>query len=54
MVVILNNIDVYRLDTASVSGIITNEKRVSSVTFVSVSGQKSVIEVECVHDGQNC
>ncbi|XP_053777015.1 p21-activated protein kinase-interacting protein 1 isoform X2 [Desmodus rotundus] len=37
IVVILNKIDVYRLDTASVTGTITNEKRVSSVTFLSES-----------------
>nr|XP_019607903.1 PREDICTED: p21-activated protein kinase-interacting protein 1 isoform X1 [Rhinolophus sinicus] len=48
VVVILNHIDVYRLDTASVSGIITNEKRVSSVTFVSesvlaVAGDEEVV-----------
>ncbi|XP_023613159.1 p21-activated protein kinase-interacting protein 1 isoform X3 [Myotis lucifugus] len=35
VVVILNKIDVYHLDTAAVSGTITNEKRVSSVTFLS-------------------
>lgn len=48
VVVILNHIDVYRLDTASVSGTITNEKRVSSVTFVSesvlaVAGDEEVV-----------
>ncbi|KAM5323922.1 p21-activated protein kinase-interacting protein 1 isoform 2-T2 [Glossophaga mutica] len=37
IVVVLNKIDVYRLDTASVTGTITNEKRVSSVTFLSES-----------------
>ncbi|XP_058933750.2 p21-activated protein kinase-interacting protein 1 isoform X1 [Kogia breviceps] len=37
VVVILNKIDIYQLDTASVSGTITNEKRVSSVTFLSES-----------------
>lgn len=45
VVVILNKIDVYHLDTAAVSGTITNEKRVSSVTFLSVSNQKSVADV---------
>ncbi|XP_022373455.1 p21-activated protein kinase-interacting protein 1 [Enhydra lutris kenyoni] len=48
IVVILNKIDVYQLDTASVSGTITNEKRVSSVTFLSesvlaVAGDEEVI-----------
>ncbi|XP_040840070.1 p21-activated protein kinase-interacting protein 1 isoform X1 [Ochotona curzoniae] len=37
IVVTLNKIDVYRLDTASVSGTITNEKRVASVRFLSES-----------------
>uniref|UniRef100_A0A8C5KJ88 p21-activated protein kinase-interacting protein 1 n=1 Tax=Jaculus jaculus TaxID=51337 RepID=A0A8C5KJ88_JACJA len=35
IVVLLNKIDVYHLDTASVSGTITNDKRISSVTFLS-------------------
>ncbi|XP_054447928.1 p21-activated protein kinase-interacting protein 1 [Pteronotus mesoamericanus] len=48
VVVLLNKIDVYHLDTASVSGTITNEKRVSSVTFLSesvlaVAGDEEVI-----------
>lgn len=48
IVVILNKIDVYQLDTASVSGTITNEKRVSSVTFLSesvlaVAGDEEVV-----------
>ncbi|XP_032717447.1 p21-activated protein kinase-interacting protein 1 [Lontra canadensis] len=48
IVVILNKIDVYQLDTASVSGTITNEKRISSVTFLSesvlaVAGDEEVI-----------
>uniref|UniRef100_A0A4W2H4P1 PAK1 interacting protein 1 n=1 Tax=Bos indicus x Bos taurus TaxID=30522 RepID=A0A4W2H4P1_BOBOX len=48
VVVILNRIDVYQLDTASVSGTITNEKRVSSVTFLSesvlaVAGDEEVV-----------
>ncbi|XP_020041811.2 p21-activated protein kinase-interacting protein 1 isoform X1 [Castor canadensis] len=37
VVVILNKIDIYQLDTASVSGTITNEKRISSITFFSDS-----------------
>lgn len=48
VVVILNKIDVYHLDTAAVSGTITNEKRVSSVTFLSesvlaVAGDEEVV-----------
>lgn len=39
VVVILNKIDVYQLHTAAVSGTITNEKRVSSIAFLSVSSQ---------------
>ncbi|XP_021502973.1 p21-activated protein kinase-interacting protein 1 isoform X1 [Meriones unguiculatus] len=37
IVVLLNKVDVYQLDTASVSGTITNGKRISSVTFLSDS-----------------
>nr|XP_002714216.1 p21-activated protein kinase-interacting protein 1 isoform X2 [Oryctolagus cuniculus] len=48
IVVILNKIDVYQLSTASVSGTITNEKRISSVTFLSdsvlaVAGDEEII-----------
>nr|XP_040138084.1 p21-activated protein kinase-interacting protein 1 isoform X2 [Ictidomys tridecemlineatus] len=48
VVVILNKIDVYQLDTASISGTITNEKRISSVTFLSdsvlaVAGDEEVV-----------
>ncbi|XP_039087755.1 p21-activated protein kinase-interacting protein 1 [Hyaena hyaena] len=48
VVVILNKIDVYQVDTASVSGTITNEKRVSSLTFLSesvlaVAGDEEVV-----------
>ncbi|XP_046496522.1 p21-activated protein kinase-interacting protein 1 isoform X1 [Equus quagga] len=48
VVVILNKIDVYHLDTASLSGTITNEKRISSVTFLSesvlaVAGDEEVV-----------
>ncbi|XP_025747049.1 p21-activated protein kinase-interacting protein 1 [Callorhinus ursinus] len=48
IVVILNKIDVYQLDTASVCGTITNEKRISSVTFLSesvlaVAGDEEVV-----------
>ncbi|KAB1261519.1 p21-activated protein kinase-interacting protein 1 [Camelus dromedarius] len=50
VVVILNKIDVYQLDTASVSGTITNGKRISSVTFLSesvlaVAGDEEVVRV---------
>ncbi|XP_006864188.1 PREDICTED: p21-activated protein kinase-interacting protein 1 [Chrysochloris asiatica] len=50
VVVTMNKIDVYQLDTASVSGTITNEKRVSSVTFVSesvlaVAGDEEVVRL---------
>ncbi|XP_008561405.1 PREDICTED: p21-activated protein kinase-interacting protein 1 isoform X3 [Galeopterus variegatus] len=48
IVVILNKIDIYQIDTASVSGTITNEKRISSVTFLSesvlaVAGDEEVV-----------
>lgn len=48
VVIILNKIDVYQLDTASISGTITNEKRISSVTFLSdsvlaVAGDEEVV-----------
>ncbi|XP_049511016.1 p21-activated protein kinase-interacting protein 1 [Panthera uncia] len=48
VVVMLNKIDIYQLDTASVSGTITNEKRISSVTFLSesvlaVAGDEEVV-----------
>lgn len=48
VVVTLDKIDVYHLDTAAVSGTITNEKRVSSVTFLSesvlaVAGDEEVV-----------
>ncbi|XP_062070898.1 p21-activated protein kinase-interacting protein 1-like [Lepus europaeus] len=48
IVVILNKIDVYQLNTVSVSGTITNEKRISSVTFLSdsvlaVAGDEEII-----------
>lgn len=48
VVVILNRIDVYQLDTASVSGTITNARRVSSVAFLSesvlaVAGDEEVV-----------
>ncbi|XP_037700037.1 p21-activated protein kinase-interacting protein 1 isoform X2 [Choloepus didactylus] len=37
IVVIMNKIDIYQLDTAAISGTITNEKRISSVAFLSES-----------------
>ncbi|XP_013006803.2 p21-activated protein kinase-interacting protein 1 isoform X1 [Cavia porcellus] len=48
VVVILNKIDVYQLHTAAVSGTITNEKRVSSIAFLSdsvlaVAGDEEVV-----------
>lgn len=47
IVVTLNKIDVYRLDTASVSGTITNEKRVASVRFLSVRDWRRAAHVGC-------
>ncbi|XP_034366781.1 p21-activated protein kinase-interacting protein 1 [Arvicanthis niloticus] len=48
IVVVLNKVDVYRLGTASVSGTITNSKRISAVTFLSdsvlaVAGDEEVV-----------
>ncbi|EAW55267.1 PAK1 interacting protein 1, isoform CRA_a [Homo sapiens] len=48
VVIIQNKIDIYQLDTASISGTITNEKRISSVKFLSesvlaVAGDEEVI-----------
>ncbi|KAM9233339.1 p21-activated protein kinase-interacting protein 1 isoform 2-T2 [Dugong dugon] len=48
IVVTMNKIDIYQLATASVSGTITNEKRISSVTFLSesvlaVAGDEEVV-----------
>ncbi|XP_057643521.1 p21-activated protein kinase-interacting protein 1 [Chionomys nivalis] len=48
IVVVLNKVDVYQLDTASVSGTITNGKRISSVTFLSdsvlaVAGDEEIV-----------
>ncbi|XP_052013397.1 p21-activated protein kinase-interacting protein 1 isoform X2 [Apodemus sylvaticus] len=48
IVVVQNKVDVYRLHTASVSGTITNGKRVSAVTFLSdsvlaVAGDEEVV-----------
>ncbi|KAM4835177.1 p21-activated protein kinase-interacting protein 1 [Thomomys bottae] len=37
VVVMMNKIDIYQLDTASISGTITNGKRISSITFLSDS-----------------
>lgn len=54
VVVVLNKIDIYRLDTASVSGTITNAKRVSSVTFLSVSEETSVVGFRVFADGWDC
>lgn len=35
--VIANKVDIYRLDTASITGTITTEKRISSLRFITVS-----------------
>lgn len=35
--VITNKVDIYRLDTASITGTITTEKRISSLRFITVS-----------------
>ncbi|XP_059119119.1 p21-activated protein kinase-interacting protein 1 [Peromyscus eremicus] len=48
IVVVLNKVDVYQLDTAAVSGTITNGKRISAVTFLSdsvlaVAGDEEVV-----------
>ncbi|KAL6070776.1 hypothetical protein STEG23_029322 [Scotinomys teguina] len=48
IVVVQNKVDVYQLDTAAVSGTITNGKRISSVTFLSdsvlaVAGDEDVV-----------
>ncbi|XP_078225040.1 p21-activated protein kinase-interacting protein 1-like isoform X1 [Callithrix jacchus] len=48
VVIIQNKIDIYQLDTASISGTITNEKRISAVKFLSesvlaVAGDEEVI-----------
>ncbi|XP_007949895.1 p21-activated protein kinase-interacting protein 1 [Orycteropus afer afer] len=50
IVVTMNKIDIYQLDTASVSGTITNEKRISSVAFLSesvlaVAGDEEVVRL---------
>jgi len=38
--VITNKVDIYRLDTASITGTITAEKRISSLIFITVSTKK--------------
>ncbi|KAM6184889.1 p21-activated protein kinase-interacting protein 1 [Rhynchocyon petersi] len=48
VVVTMNKIDIYQLNTATVSGTITNKKRISSVTFLSesvlaVAGDEEVV-----------
>lgn len=37
MVVVNDKVDIYDLETASVTGTITNPKRISSVVFLNVS-----------------
>ncbi|NXA46974.1 PK1IP protein, partial [Nothocercus julius] len=55
---ITNRIDVYKLDTASITGTITTEKRISSLTFITdsilaVAGDDEVIRLfNC--DSQKC
>lgn len=38
--VITNKVDIYKLDTASITGTITTEKRISSLRFITVSTKK--------------
>ncbi|XP_067424503.1 p21-activated protein kinase-interacting protein 1 isoform X3 [Emydura macquarii macquarii] len=58
VVVVTNKVDVYKLETASVSGAITTEKRISSVRFVTdsvlaVVGDDEVVRLyDC--DSQKC
>ncbi|XP_039378871.1 p21-activated protein kinase-interacting protein 1 isoform X1 [Mauremys reevesii] len=58
VVVITNKVDVYKLETASVSGAITTEKRISSVRFITdsvlaIAGDDEVIRLyNC--DSQKC
>uniref|UniRef100_A0A674HVA6 PAK1 interacting protein 1 n=2 Tax=Terrapene triunguis TaxID=2587831 RepID=A0A674HVA6_9SAUR len=58
VVVITNKVDVYKLETASVSGAITTEKRISSVRFITdsvlaIAGDDEVIRLyDC--DSQKC
>ncbi|KAM9166030.1 p21-activated protein kinase-interacting protein 1 isoform 2-T2 [Pangshura tecta] len=58
VVVITNKVDVYKLETASVSGSITTEKRISSVRFITdsvlaIAGDDEVIRLyDC--DSQKC
>lgn len=37
VVVVIDKVDIYDLETASVTGTITNPKRISSVKFLNVS-----------------
>ncbi|XP_037749045.1 p21-activated protein kinase-interacting protein 1 isoform X2 [Chelonia mydas] len=58
VVVVTNKVDVYKLETASVSGAITTEKRISSVRFITdsvlaIAGDDEVIRLyDC--DSQKC
>lgn len=39
VVVVNDKMDIYKLETASVTGTITNPKRISSIKFLNVSSQ---------------
>lgn len=40
--VITNKVDIYKLDTASITGTITIEKRISSIRFITVSTKEKL------------
>ncbi|NWI08242.1 PK1IP protein, partial [Crypturellus soui] len=56
--VITNKVDVYKLDTASITGTITTEKRISSLTFITdsilaIAGDDEIVRLfNC--DSQKC
>ncbi|XP_043362934.1 p21-activated protein kinase-interacting protein 1 isoform X2 [Dermochelys coriacea] len=58
VVIVTNKVDIYKLETASVSGAITTEKRISSVRFITdsvlaIAGDDEVIRLyDC--DSQKC
>uniref|UniRef100_K7F8Y8 PAK1 interacting protein 1 n=1 Tax=Pelodiscus sinensis TaxID=13735 RepID=K7F8Y8_PELSI len=58
VVVVTNKVDVYKLETASVSGTITTEKRISSVRFITdsvlaIAGDDEIVRLyDC--DSQKC
>lgn len=41
--VITNKVDIYKLDTASITGTITIEKRISSIRFITVSTEERAL-----------